>query len=821
MGSGFRGIHQAARALWHDKPFTLTVVLTIAVCIAANTATFAVVNSVLLRPLPVPEARSILLTVNRYPKAGAELGFNSASGDYFDRLRDVHAFSDQALFRIGGQTVDIQNTPQRVASMTATPSLFPLLRVTPAYGRPFTPAEGEVGANFKAILSDGLSRRLFGSPEAAVGRDIRLSGRPYSVVGVMPARFNFIDPEVSLWVPAAFSPEERDLHHSNNWINVGRLRPGASLQQAQAQVDAVNRANLDRFPSFKELLINAGFHSVVMPLEDMLVKSVRSALYLLWGGAAFVLLIGVVNVANLVLARTTLRRKELATRLALGAGASRLIGQMITESVLVSLAGGILGAALGTGLLRVLAHSGIETLPRAAEVRVDGLVVLSMLVTSALVGIVIGLIPSLQVMKARVNQVLREESRSGTSGRRARRVRQGLVIAQVGLAFVLVAGAGLVLASFRQLLRVDPGFDIKGVMTAATSVPQSLYPKDSDVISTVDRTLAAIRSIPGVQAAGATSLIPWGRDHSDSVILAEGYQMKPGESLISPEQVRITPGYFEAMHISMVTGRPFDERDGASAPPTIIVDERVARHFWPGRSAIGRRMYFPSDIRELLKTDAHTRWMTVVGVVHTVNSGSVEASSSPVGAYYLPFAQNVSRGFVLAIKSAGDTGPVLNATRQRFAAIAPNLALFDAHTMEERGDLALAQRRASLTLAGFFGGLALFLSAVGIYGVLAYLVTQRQREIGIRTALGCTSGGVIRLVAREATWLLGAGLIVGVAGAVAMRKVVEGQLYGVKPLDPVVMAAVVVTLSFVGFAACVLPARRATRVDPVIVLREQ
>jgi putative ABC transport system permease protein len=585
-------------------------------------------------------------------------------------------------------------------------------------------------------------------------------------------------------------------------------------------VDAVNRANLDRFPSFKEILINAGFHTVVAPLEDMLVKEVRGALYLLWGGAAFVLLIGAVNVANLVLARATLRRKEFATRPALGAGTGRLMRQLVTESILVALAGGAAGAVLGTGLLQALAHSGIETLPRAGEVRVDGMVALAMLATAALVGIVIGLIPPVQVIRARVSDVLREESRSGTGGRRARRVRQILVVAQVGLAFVLLAGAGLVLASFRQLLHVDPGFDVKGVVTA-TSAPQSLYPKDADVSALMDRSLAAIRAIPGVAAAGATTTIPWGGDHSDSAILAEGYVMKPGESLISPEQVTVTPGYFEAMHIRIVAGRPFDDRDRASAPGAIIVDEPLAHHFWPDRNPIGRRMYLPHDIHNLLKTDEHTHWMTVVGIVRPVHTANVEGDGNPVGAYYMPYAQNVLRGYALAIKTSGDPGQILRALRARFAAIAPSLALFDVHTMEERGDLALASRRASLTLAMFFGCLALFLSGVGIYGVLAYLVTQRQREIGIRTALGCTAGGVVKLVVREALWLLGAGLLLGVVGSVALRSVVAGQLYGVKPLDPVVMSAVILTLAVIGLAAGVMPARRATRVDPVTVLREQ
>jgi predicted permease len=821
MATFLRGLRQTARSLWKDKSFTLTVVLTVAVCIAANTATFAVVNSVLLRPLPVPGASSILIMSNRYPKAGAGTGYNSAPGDYYDRLRDVHAFSDQALFRIGGQTVQIQDTPQRITGMIATPSLFRLLRVAPAYGRDFTEVDGQPGAEQKVILSAGLGKELFGAPEQALGRNVRIGGRSFTVIGVMPAGFNFIDPEVRLWMPTAFTAKEREVHHSNNWNNIGRLKPGATLPQAQAQVDAINRANLDRFPELKDLLISAGFHTVVEPLEDMLVSQVRGSLYLLWGGAAFVLLIGAVNVANLVLARTTMRRKEFATRLALGVGAGRLARQLVAESVLVALAGGAAGAALGAALLRALAHGGIERLPRAAEVRVDAIVVLAMLLMAALVGIVMGLIPSAQVMRVPVNEVLQEETRSGTGGRRARRMRQGLVVAQVALAFVLLAGSGLLLVSFRELLHVYPGFDVRGVATAVTSVPESLYPKDADVRELMDRTLAAIRSIPGVTATGATTTIPWGRNHSDSVILAEGYIMKPGESVISPEQVVVTPGYFEAMRIPMLAGRAFDARDNESAPGAIIVDERLAKHFWPGRNPIGRRMYQPRDVQNLLKVDEHTRFMTVVGVIGPVHTADVEGNANPVGSYYMPFAQYVERGYTLAIKTSGDTAPILREVRSRYAAIAPNLALFDVHTMEERGDLALATRKASLTLAVFFGCLALFLSAVGIYGVLAYVVTQRQREIGIRTALGCTAGGVVKLVMREALSLVAGGLLLGVAGSVMLRSVVEGQLYGVTPLDPFVLAAVILTLVVVGVAACILPARRALYLDPATVLRQQ
>ncbi|HXS96537.1 MAG TPA: ABC transporter permease [Candidatus Limnocylindrales bacterium] len=814
-------MRHAVRSLLKDRGFTLTVVLTIAICIAANTATFAVINSVLLRPLPVPDSRAILIMGNRYPRAGVDFLYNSSTGDYYDRLRDVHSFSEQAMFRTRGLTLEVGTTPERITGMLVTPSLFRLLRVQPSAGRSFTDAEGETGNEHKAILSDGLSRRLFGSPKAALNHDVRISGQPYTVVGVMARGFNFINPEVALWAPAAFTAKDRETRHSNNWYNIGRLRPGATLQQAQAQVDALNRANLDRFPQFKELLINAGYHTMVAPLEDMLTKDVRSSLYLLWGGAAFVLLIGVVNVANLVLARSSQRRKEFATRLALGAGSSLLIRQLITENVMVAVAGGALGTAIGTAALAALTHAGMQGLPRAAEVRVDAVVVAIMLATAAIAGVAIGLVPALQILRAQVNDVLREESRSGTGGKRARRVRQVLVVAQVALAFVLMAGAGLMFASFRQLLHVDPGFDPHGVITAATSIPNTLYPKDADGVALVDRTLTSLRQIPGVTAAGATGTIPWSDNHNDSAILAEGYVMKPGESIVSPETASVTPGYFEAMRMRMIAGRTFDARDTKTAPGAVIVDETLARHFWPGQNPVGRRMYLPSDAKDLLKIDEHTVWMTVVGVVRPVHTDNVEGSGAPFGSYYMPLAQNLERGITLAVRAAGASDPIVSAIRTRFAALAPDLALFDVHTMDERQDLALASRRGALTLAMCFGGVALFLSAIGIYGVLAYLVTLRQREIGIRAALGCTRGGVIALVLREALWLLGIGLGLGLLGTVALRGVVASQLYDVQPFDPAVLSIAIVMLALLGITAAAMPARRATLVDPMSILREQ
>jgi predicted permease len=833
MDNLLRDIRYSLRSLLKDKGFTTTVILTLAVCIAANTATFAVVYSVLLKPLPVPESNRILLMANQYPRAmSGKPGTNSSGADYYDRLRDIHVFEEQAMFNTTSRTVEINGVPERVLGMNATPSLFRLLRVSPAYGRAFTDPEGEIGAEQKLILSEGFAKQLFADPSSALGKDLRLNGKPFTVVGVMPAAFSFVNPDVRMWMALPFTAQQKQARHNNSWYNIGRLKPGATLQQAEAQMQTLTAANMERFPQWKEILTNAGFYTSVEPLQEMMVRDVKSVLYLLWGGALFVLLIGALNVTNLALARTALRRRELATRLALGAGPARLTRQLVAENVMLALAGGAIGAALGAGFLRVLSQNGLQHLPRASEIRVDGAVALVTLAMSLLVGVVLGLIPAWQVIRGKLNEMLREESRSGTGGKRSRRVRQTLVVAQVALAFVLLVGAGLLLASFRQLLNVDPGFATHGVLTAWTSAPSASYKADADVQALVDRSLEAIRAIPGVAAAGVSTKVPLDGNHSDSVILAEGYVMRPGESLISPLQIKVTPGYFEALNTAVVKGRVFDAQDQAGAPKVVIVDENLARHFWGDSNPIGKRLYQPQDINNLLKTDEHTIWRTVVGVVRAARLEDLGAAGG-VGVYYFPYAQSVERGFCFAVRTAGesggaprldgagDTGALTRSVRAEMTRIAPSLALFDIHTMSERSDLSLASRRASMTLALGFGGLALFLAAIGIYGVLAYLVTQREREIGIRAALGCTPSGVVKLVAGEGFTLLGIGLVLGVVGAAALRNAVAGAIYGVTAFDPLVMASVVMSLAIVSLLACVLPARRATRVDPAIALRDE
>ena len=807
------------RSLWHDKGFVATVLLTFSVCIAANVVLFAIVNSVILRPLPVVDANSILILSNDYPTAGVTGENNSASGDYFDRLREMPAFESQALFRDRNQTVELNASPQQIHGMLVTPSWFKLLRVSPVIGRPFTEEEGEIGRDQEVMLSYGLWEQSYAGDQSVLGHTLRVSGRPFTIVGVMPPNFNFIDPDVRLWMPLAFTAEEKAVHHNNNWYHIGRLKRGATLEQAQAQVNALNNENLERFPEMKELLINAGFNTKVRPLQDMLTASVKGTLYLLWGGAFLVLLIGGLNIANLGLARLANRRKEMATRMALGAGRAQLVRQLILESLWLALLGGLSGIALGAGALRALNAIGLKHFPRAGEVQVDSTVVLVAVGLSLGAGLFVGLFPLAAISRIDINDALHEESRTGTSGKKSRRVRQALVTAQIAFAVALLMGAGLFLASFRLLLHVDPGFNPNGVISASIALPRARYSKPEASRDFMNRALSAIRVIPGVSFAGATEAIPLGNNHNDSVILAEGYQMKPGESLISPLRISVSPGYFEAMGISMVRGRAFDDRDNETTPRVIIVDERLARHFWPNGDPIGRRMYFPGDSKDLLKIDQNTVWFTVAGVARTLRYENLDDSGATVGAYYLSNAQQPVNNFTLALKTSSDPASVVRALRTEIARLDPDLAIFDVHSMSERIDLSLSSRRTSMLLANLFAGVALFLASLGIYGVLAYLVAQRTREIGIRVALGSTRAGILQLVLREGFKLVAIGLVLGIAGAASLQRALATEIYGVQAYDPLVIAGVMALLGSIALAACAVPARRAMRVDPIVVLR--
>jgi predicted permease len=784
------------------------------------------VNSVLLKPLPVPDSNRILLMSNQYPNAGTGLQAYTNSGipDYYDRLRDVKVYEEQAMYNGTNLAFDVNGAPELIHGMAATPSLFRLLRVSPVQGRIFDDSEGEIGNEQKVILSYGLWQQVYAGKPEVIGREVRLGGRPFIVVGVMPKSFEFADSEARFWVPLAFTAQQKsdDARHNNSWFNVGRLKAGATAEQAQQQVNALNAANMERFPQFKQLLIDAGFNTRVERLQDVLVRSVKPTLYLLWGGAAFVLLIGGVNIANLALARSNLRMRELSTRLALGAARAQLARQLIIESLLLSLAGGAGGVLAGYGILRALQTIGLDRVPRATEIHMDLTVIGAAFAVSVIAGLLIGTVPVLHLLKVNLSTVLHEEGRSGTGGRKAQAVRRLLVVAQVAFAFVLLIGSGLLVASFRNLLRVDPGFKTEGVITAAVGMPRVRYPMDNDVRQFTNRVLQTIRNVPGVTYAGGTTIIPLGGNHSDSVIIAEGYERKQGESLVSPMQVIVTPGYFEAMSTPLVRGRYFDDRDTDPGPGAVIIDERLAERFWPGKDAIGRRMYKPNGPNDILKPNENTRWLNVVGVVRNVELEDLAGRPGNTGAYYFPAAQAVPRGLFVAIKTAGtDPAAVLKTVRDELKKIDPAMPLSNVRTMTDYAALSLMSRRAAMTLATAFGLVSLFLSAIGIYGVLAYVVTQRSREIGIRIALGSSTRGIFKLVLREGLWLVVFGLILGFGGTIALRRALQTQIYGLGALDPAVIASVLMILGTSALAACSLPARRATKVDPMTVLSQQ
>lgn len=817
-----RDIRMAGRMLAKDKAFSLTAALTLALCIGANTALFAVVYNVLLRPLPVPEPDRILLMSNLYPKAGAADSSNSGVPDYYDRLHAVRAFEAQALFNHSSVAIGQDGLPTRIRVANVTPSFFRVMRVAPALGRPFTEQEGEPGNEKKVVLSQALWRSHFGGDPAALEKQLRLDGQPYAVVGVMPAGLEALDPGVMLWRPLAFTPQQKsdEQRHSNNYWNVGRLAPGATLEQAQAQVDALNAANLERFPQYKELLLNAGFQTRLARLPDHLVRHVRPTLLLLWGGALFVLLIGCVNVANLALVRARSRLKELATRLALGAGRVQLARQLVVESVLLTLAAAGLGLLLGAAALRSLGALNLEELPYGSAIGLGSEVVLFTLVLAAAIGLAMGLIPVAGVLPRNLALVLREEGRASSGGRGARVLRRSLVVAQVAFTFVLLVGAGLLFASFQKVLEIDPGFVAERVLTASVTLPKSRYADDAAQRRFTDEALRRVRALPGVVSAGATDTIPFGGRHNDSVILAEGYQMKPGESVISPSSADVTPGYFEAMGAKLLRGRFFEESDTAGTLPVLIVDERLANRFWPGQDPIGRRMYRPTDINDLLAVNDKTVFLTVVGVIRDVKLQDLTEGDKAVGTYYYPMAQDTSSLLSFAVKTAGRPDALGSGLRESVAALDPELPVFDMKTMEQRSETALLNRRSPAMLSLAFGVVALLLSAVGLYGVLAYLVAQRRKEIGIRIALGSSARAIFDLVLREGLLLIGLGFLFGALGALALRRSLDSLLFGIRATDPLVLGGMAALLAVVALGACALPARRATRIDAVAVLAE-
>jgi predicted permease len=824
-----RDIRYAARVLTRQAGFTTIAILTLALAIGANSAIFTVIRSVLLRPLPYPEAERLVFLYDSFPGAGVDRAGTSVP-NYLDRLTQVRALESQALFVFTGFGIGEVGSVEAAAGMAVTPSFFHVLRAEPYRGRLFGDSDGTVGHEHVTILSYGYWQRAFAGSDTAIGRNVRINRERYTIIGVMPPGFSFLNPDVRAWVPLAFTPQEQseEQRYSQSQDQIGRLAPGATLAQAQQQVDAITRTTIEHAGPLKTMITNTGYHSAVVPFEADIVREVRSTLRLLWGGALFVLLIAAANITNLVLVRASGRMKELATRHALGAGRGRLARQLLTEILLLTVAGGVLGLALGGAALQWLSSDAtldLAKLPRGHEIRMDWIVVAFCFGLALAQGLLISLAPLVQIAGLNLNVVMREDGRTGTAGRGAGLVRRALVTVQVALAFVLLIGAGLLFASFRQLLAVDPGFKADHVVSGMAGLPSVRYKDDAARREVVARALGRIRELPGVVAAGGTDSMPFAFGSGSSAIFAEGYQMKPGESIISPNILRVTPGYLDTLGVRLVRGRFFTDSDTGDAARVVIVDERLAKKFWPNADPIGRRMFQAekaSDLNADLKPGPDTKWLVVVGVVGSMKQKElIESEQSRLGAYYLPYALAPTQNLGFVIKTTGDPMQTVNAVQRTLASIDPELQLGDVKSMPERVVSSLQPRRAPMLLSLGFGVIALLLASIGIYGVLAYQVSQRTREIGIRMALGSDTAGVLRLILREGATLVCLGLAVGLAGAMAMREVIASQLYGVGALDPAVLASVSAVLLLAALFACLVPARRASRVDPVVALAQQ
>jgi predicted permease len=818
-----RDLRSGIRLLVKERGFSVAIILTLAICLGANSAVFTVVHAVLLRPLSMPEPDRIVAMGDVYPTITPNDILSNDAPSYFDRLQALTTLEEQAMFTFWFDTIRIDGIPEEIRGMRATPSLFRVLRVPAALGRTFMDDEGEIGAEHKVILSHGLWQRWYGGDPAVIGRTLRLgwTGRSYTIVGVVPEGFSFLDQGydghaptssrgVQFWIPLAFTAAQKadSARTRYGFFHIGRLRPGATVEQVQAQIAALHAANVRRFPQFR--FDELGMYTAVTPLHEALTRGVRRTLYLLWGGAVFVLLIGAINIGNLALARASVRQRELAIRFALGAGRFGLTRQLIVEAMVPAAIGGATGLAVGAGILQALAAAGLENLPNAGQIQLNGTVPGFIAGVSALVGVLMGLVPPVTAGGGRINQVLVDGSRTRTSGRRARLFRRGLVVTQVALSVVLLIGATLLFTSFRNLLGIDTGFNAARVTTATIFPPPSRYPDAQTVASVSNRLLDRIRAIPGVEAAGMTTNIALS-GFARPAAVSRARTTTTGEPEVIPSVVGVTPGYFEAMSTPLLRGRVFADSDRADTLPVAIVDERLAARLWSTEDPIGKTIY---------RGDSGP--FTVVGVVRDVRFESPAATAESIGTVYFPHTNAPPLGRLrwIAIKTAGESSALVHAVRSTLIAIDPDLPLSDIQTMTERTSRSLASQSLAMTLATSFALVALSLSLLGIYGVLANVVALRTREFGIRMALGSTARGVFHLVLREGTALVGVGLILGLAGALVMGRALEGHVFGVQPTDPFILGGVIVATGGVALLACLGPARRATRVDPVDVLSD-
>jgi len=802
----------AIRQFRKSLGFTAVAVITLALGIGANTAIFSVVNGVLLRPLAFKEADR-LVRVWHVPPAKSFPGmptFSVSAANYLDWERQNHVFAGMAIYSFHGFTFTGINKPEQVDACSATYGFFSTLGVQPELGRVFTPQEDQPGQSNVVVLSHRLWQEHFGSNPSVVGQNINLDGQSYLVAGVMPASFQF--PEFAqMWTPMAWTDKERAVRGEHHSVVVARLKPGVDLKQAQAEMNTISSRLEQQYPEDDK-----GWGAIVVPLHDDMVSDVRPALLVLLGAVAFVLLIASVNVANLALARTFSRQKEIAIRTALGASSARVLRQILSESILLALAGGALGLTWAHAGIRLIVAFLADKLPRSVEVGLDGKVLAFTIVVSLAAGILAGVLPALRLSRGNVSQSLKEGlGRTDADSSGGHRTRSVLVVAEVALSLILLVGAGLMIRSFQSLHAVNPGFDPHNVLTMTPMVARAKFSDAAQQVRFFERVLQKVRALPGVEAAGVIDDVPLDNGGSHQPIAIEGRPLLPMSEQPEVDVRLASPGYMSALRIPVLRGRDINDGDLAGRPAVVLISESMARQFWPGEDAVGKRLtltFSPSAVRE------------VVGIVGDVKLDGLD-QKRPSTVLYYPQAQ-VSAGsdwhsfpMVLAVRAASNPAGMVSAVSNAVHDVDREIPLRDIMTMDDMVANSLTQQRFNTLLLGAFAALALLLAAVGIYSVLSYSVKRRVREIGIRLALGARLRDVLRMVVFEGMRPTLIGVLIGAAGALALGRVMSGLIYAVKPTDPLTFLAVAVLLSMIALLASIIPAYRAMKVDPMAALR--
>ena len=804
----------AFRQLRNGPAFTVTALATVAICLGANLAIYAVIDAILLRPLPFPESDRLATIFNTYPKAGVERDGSSLT-NYYERRGNIPAFSSLSIFREATEVVGEPGSTQQEQVMRVSPDFFTTLGVGPVMGRSFNEVETIAPVeNHAAILTDAYWRQHFNSDPHVLGRDIRVNGAPRTIVGVLPPDFRFLSSEARLFLPLTSSLQQRapEQRHSGagGTHMIARLKPGATIAEAQSQIDAHNDA-VEKGNSRAHLMAEAGFRSPVLPLHADHVRAIRPTLWLMQGGALFLLILGVVNLVNLLLIRANGQLKDMAIRRSMGASRRHVVNHVMVETLLLTVGGGLLGLAVGATGMRLLEGLGADRLPLGAHIAFDGRLAAIGVASAVLLGVVIAVPIAWFNLRSHPEQALRSESRTATVGRAAQRLRHGFIVAQIALAFVLLASAALLGLSLKKVMDVSPGFRADHVITGQFMLPYAPFPAGSPRrVAVLDRLLDAIGQQVGVAGAGTITNVPLSGDDGKSAITPQGYVLRPGESLHGHYFYSISGDYFPAIGIPLREGRFLTSADSHRPDRVCVVDEDFARHYWPNGGALGQRVFQGTD------SDA-AQLFTIVGVVGSVKQADLTEPQGQ-GAVYVPFRYRDAGNIFVVTRTRQNPEAFADSLRTLVRATDPELAIDDIRSMETRIAESLIGRRSPAMLAAIVAGVALLLATIGTYGVFSYTIAQRRREIGIRMALGAQTGQIRTQFLSLGLRLLVAGMLLGVMGVWAAGQAMQRVLFGVPALHLATLVGTALVMAAVSLVACLIPARRASRVDPMMAL---